>query len=95
MNGEKSLHTVWAEPGNEFPEIFNLCAAQTLENADGVEEMKRPMIVTEKERCKSGTPRETIMEERIWNTRPDGLAITMPTLEKADLSSWNSRGCPM
>jgi hypothetical protein len=38
--------------------------------------------VTEEERCKTGNPRQTIVEERIWNKRPDGLAIKMPTLEK-------------
>ena len=40
------------------------------------------MTVSEEERCKTGTPRETIVEERIWNKRPDGLAIKMSTLEK-------------
>jgi hypothetical protein len=33
VNGEKSLHTIWAEIGEEFPGIFNLCTEQTLENA--------------------------------------------------------------
>ena len=67
ISGEKSLRTIWAELGDEFPEIFNLCAAQTLENAA--------------RRCKAGTPRKTITEERIWNKRPVGLAIKMPTSE--------------
>ena len=40
------------------------------------------MTVTEEERCKTGTPRQTIVEERIWNKRPDGLAIKMPTVQK-------------
>jgi hypothetical protein len=33
INGENSLRTIWTELGDEFPAIFNLCAAQTLENA--------------------------------------------------------------
>ena len=47
------------------------------------QEMKRTMTAAEEERCKAGTPRETIAEERIWNKRPDGLAIKMPTPERA------------
>ena len=47
------------------------------------QEMKRPMTAAEEKRCKTGTPRQTIAEERIWNKRPDGLAIKMPTPEKA------------
>jgi hypothetical protein len=31
---------------------------------------------------KAGTSRETIVEKRIWNKRPDGLAIKIPTPEK-------------
>jgi hypothetical protein len=40
------------------------------------------MTVTEEERYKGGTPRKTIAEERIWNKRPDVLAIKIPTSEK-------------
>ena len=29
-----------------------------------------------------GTPRETIAEVRIWNKRPDGIVIKIPTSEK-------------
>ena len=32
---------------------------------------------------KADTPRETISEDRICNKRPDGIAIKMPTPEKA------------
>jgi len=46
------------------------------------QEMKRPMPESEEERCKAGMPREKIAEERIWNKRPDGLAIKMPTSAK-------------
>jgi hypothetical protein len=35
----------------------------------------------EERRYKAGAPREAIAEERIWNKRPDGLAIKMPTPE--------------
>jgi len=45
------------------------------------QEMKRPMTEAEERRCKAGTPRKTITEERIWNKRPVGLAIKMPTSE--------------
>ena len=45
------------------------------------QEMKLPMIESEESRHKTGIPRETIATERIWNKRPDGLAIKMPTSE--------------
>ena len=32
INGGKNLRTTWTELGDEFPEIFNLCAEQNLEN---------------------------------------------------------------
>ena len=67
----------------EFPEIFNLGVAQTLENTVMDQEMKRPMTEAEEKRLKAGIPRETIAVERIWNKRPDGFAIKMPTTEKA------------
>ena len=77
--------TCRAELGDEFPEIFNLCAAKTLENAAMDQEMKRPMTESGEQRYRTGNPRETIAVERIWNKRPDGLqavAITMPISEK-------------
>jgi hypothetical protein len=43
INGEKNLCPIWEELGVEFPEIFNLCAAQTLENTVMDQEMKHPM----------------------------------------------------
>ena len=39
------------------------------------------MTVTEEERYTLGTPRETIVEERIWNKRPVGFVIKMSTRE--------------
>jgi hypothetical protein len=46
------------------------------------QEMKRPMTEAEKERLKAGISKETIAVERIWNKRPDGFAIKMPTKTK-------------
>jgi len=43
------------------------------------QEMKLPVTAAEEERYKAGTPRETISEARIWNKRPVGLVIKMPT----------------
>jgi hypothetical protein len=80
INGEKSLRTIWEELGIEFPEIFNLCTAQTLENIAMDQEMNTE---TEEKRLKTGIPKETIAVERIWNKRPDRFAIKMPTTTKA------------
>ena len=55
---------------------------QTLENTVMDQEMKHPMTTTEEERCKTGTPRKTIVEERLCNKRPDGQDFKMFTLEK-------------
>ncbi len=63
--------------------------------------MIRPITEAEEERYKAGIPREKIAIERIWNKRLDGFAIKMPTTERLDfersanLSSWNSRECPV
>ncbi len=43
--------------------------------------MKRPMTEAKEKRYKTGIPREAIVEERIWNKKPDGLVIKMPTTE--------------
>ncbi len=40
------------------------------------------MTESEEKIYKQGIPRETIVEERIWNKRPDGLAIKIPISEK-------------
>jgi hypothetical protein len=40
------------------------------------------MTEAEENRHKTGIPRGKIAEVRIWNKRPDGLAIKMPTTEK-------------
>ena len=46
------------------------------------QEMKRLMTEAEEKRYKAGILRETIAEERIWNKRPDGLAMKMSISEK-------------
>jgi hypothetical protein len=43
--------------------------------------MKQPLTEAEERRYKAGIPKETITEERIWNKRPDGSTIKMPTSE--------------
>ena len=40
------------------------------------------MTESEEKIYKQGIPRETIVEERIWNKRPDGLSIKIPISEK-------------
>jgi hypothetical protein len=40
---------------------------QTLENATMDQGMKRPMTEVEEKRYRAGIPRETIVEDRIWN----------------------------
>ena len=41
------------------------------------------MTEAEKKKHKAGTPIEKIVLDRIWNKRPDGFAIKMPTKETA------------
>jgi hypothetical protein len=54
------------------------------------------MIEAEKKRHKAGIPKEKIAEERIWNKRPDGLGIKMPTTEKVgEFVILESRECPV
>jgi len=57
ISEQKNLRTIWTDLGEEFPEIFNLCTAQTLENAAIQQELNRPMTEAEKNRHKAGTPR--------------------------------------
>jgi hypothetical protein len=40
------------------------------------------MTETEEKRFKAGIPRETIAVDRIWNKRPDGVNMKMPTTGK-------------
>jgi hypothetical protein len=46
------------------------------------QEMIPPMTVVEEKSYKTGIPREKIVIERIWNKRPDGFTIKMPTTKK-------------
>ena len=45
--------------------------------------MDRPMTETEEKRYTADIPKEKIALERIWNKRPDGFVIKMPTTETA------------
>ena len=47
------------------------------------QERNRPLTEAEKKNHKVGTPIEKIVLDRIWNKRPDGFAIKMPTKEAA------------
>ncbi len=72
-----SIHT------DQSIEIFDLCSAQTLENADMEQEMTRPITEREEKKHKVDIPREKIEVERVWNKRPDGFTVKMPTTEWA------------
>ena len=74
INGEKNLKTIW--------KLFNFYLVQTLENATMGQERNRPLTEAEKKKHKADTPIEKIMLDRIWNKRPDGFAIKMPTKTK-------------
>ena len=43
INGGKNLRTVWRDLEDEFPEVFNFCSVQTLENATMGQERNRPL----------------------------------------------------
>jgi hypothetical protein len=64
LRGEKYLRTIWTELGEEFPEIFNLCTTQSLENEVMEQEMIPPMTVAEEKSYKTGIPREKIVKTR-------------------------------
>jgi hypothetical protein len=57
-----------------------------------IQEMQRPLTTAEEESRKSGNTWETIVEGRtwnntegrIWNKRPDGLGIEIPTSGKSE-----------
>ena len=65
-NNEKCFRTVWSELAQEFPEVFNLCAEQTLWNAARDLEMQRPLTEAETVRRQQGIPHERIAEDRLW-----------------------------
>jgi hypothetical protein len=47
------------------------------------QERHRPLTETEEKKHKAGTHKEKIVLDRLWNKRPDGFAIKMPTETKA------------
>jgi hypothetical protein len=55
---------------------------QTLENATVGQERNGPFTEEEARKHKADTPKEKIVIDRIWNKRPDGFAIKMPTKTK-------------
>ena len=83
ISNEKSFRTVWTELAQEFPEVFNHCAEQTLWNAERDTEMKHPLTRAETTRKQQGISHEQITEDRLWNKRPDGIAFEMPTNTKS------------
>ena len=83
IHNEKSFRTVWTELAQEFPEVFNHCAEQTLWNAARDSEMQRPLTRAEMIRRQQGISHEHIAEDRLWNKRPDGIAFQMPTDTKS------------
>ncbi len=87
INNEKNFRTVWTELDQEFPEVFNHCAEQTLWNAARDSEMQRPLTSVETIRKKQGISHEQIAEDRLWNKRPDGIACKMPTDTKLGVIS--------
>ena len=63
----------------EFPEVFNKYTEQTFWNTGRDTELKHPLTQGEEMRRKKGIPHEQITEDRLWNKRPDGIALKMPT----------------
>jgi hypothetical protein len=45
------------------------------------QERNRPLTEVEEEKHKAGTLKEKIVIDRIWNKRPDGFDIKIPTKE--------------
>jgi hypothetical protein len=54
ISGEKDLRTIWTDLEDEFPEVFNLCSVQTLENSVMKQKMDRPMTEGGEERYTGG-----------------------------------------
>ncbi len=79
INNEKCLLTVWKELAQEFPKGFNQCVEQTLWNVARDIELRRPLTQTEEIRRQKWIPNEQIAQDRLWNKRPDGIALKVPT----------------
>jgi hypothetical protein len=56
---------------------------QTLENGTTEQERHRSLAEAKERKHKAGTLTEKILLDRLWNRRPDGLAIKMPTETRA------------
>jgi hypothetical protein len=52
INSEKCFRTVWKELAQDFPEVFDQCAEQTLWNAARDTELRRPLTQAEEMRRK-------------------------------------------
>jgi hypothetical protein len=48
------------------------------------QELNRPLTETEEEKYKVDTPKEKIVLDRIWNKRPDGFTIKIPTTQTVE-----------
>ena len=66
--------------------VFDQCVEQTLWNTVRDIELRRPLTHAEEIRRKKGIPHEQIAQDRLWNRRPDGIALKMPTKTKAGVS---------
>ena len=82
INGEKCFRTVWKELDQEFPEVFDHWSEQTFWNTTREGEMRRPLTQVEEMQRKKGIPHEQIVQSRLWNKRPDGIAFKMTTNTK-------------
>ena len=69
---------IWTELAQDNPEVFNLCSAQSLWFTTEKREMERPLTTAESETLATGVPLTDIAEARLWNKRPDDIAMKMP-----------------
>ena len=79
---EKNLRTMWTELTHDYPEVFNLCSAQSLWFTSGKREMEHPLTSVERETLGTGVTLKTMTEVRLWNKRPDGISIKIPREDK-------------
>ena len=66
----------------EFPDVFDLCAEQTLWNAAREREMGCPLTQEEEMQREKGISHEQITQDRLWNKRPDGITFKRTTRTK-------------
>jgi hypothetical protein len=65
INGGKTLKTIWNELETEFPEIFNHCSVQLLENAATSQAGHHPFTEAERRKRDAGTTEETIQSSEM------------------------------